>query len=337
MKEIIQLLATSLENNKDCVLATIVEQKGSTPRGAGASMLIGSEGRMAGTVGGGAVEYKSECLGKELIIRRESHLETFYLKPNQIQDLGMVCGGDVTIYFQFISAEQKENRTIVNQMKKLYDKEEQFWMIQDITAHTWYVYAKEEGSMGQNLPSCVLESLKEKPCQIHVEEHHYFMVPLQNKSRVFVFGGGHVSQALVPILSTVGFQCTVLEDREDFCKPELFPTADQVKLIDISRISESIHIKEQDFVCIMTRGHKDDLEVQAQVLKTPAAYIGVIGSRKKKTSVFAKLKEIGFNEEDLQRVTTPIGLDIKAETPAEIAISITAQMIEKRAILRNQA
>ena len=81
----------------------------------------------------------------------------------------------------------------------------------------------------------------------------------------------------------------------------------------------------------MTRGHKDDLAVQAQVLKTSAAYIGVIGSRHKKAGVFAKLKEQGFTDADLDRITTPIGLAIGAETPAEIAVSITAQLIQQRA------
>ncbi len=337
MEKIIQMLEVCLVNKQDCVLATIVEQKGSTPRGAGASMLVGKEGRLAGTVGGGAIEYKCECLAKELIDLKASRLEQFYLKPNEIQDLGMVCGGDVTIYFQFIEADQKENQAIVNQWKQLSIKDEQCWMIQDITSHTWSVFSKTEGVVGQEVPSCILETLKEKPYQIHSEGHHYFTLPLRMKSRVFVFGGGHVSQALVPILSTVGFQCTVLEDREAFCNRELFPTAEQVMQIDVSKISEYIHIKEQDFVCIMTRGHKDDLEVQAQVLHTPAAYIGVIGSRRKKASVFEKLRERGFTKRDLQRITTPIGVDIKAETPAEIAISITAQMIEKRAILRNQS
>lgn len=340
MKKLVQLLEECLEKNMDCVLATIVEQSGSTPRGAGAAMLVNYEGRVGGTVGGGAIEYKSECLAKELIELKESRLEHFYLKPNQIQDLGMVCGGDVTIYFQFISANQKENRNLVKRIKDLYDKEEQFWIIQDITSsadNTWSIFSKSEGTTGAEVPSCVIEALKDKPLQKEVEGKIYFSVPLQNMSKVYVFGGGHVSQALVPVLSSVGFKCIVLEDREEFCRPELFPTAEKLMLIDISKISEYVQIKEQDFVCIMTRGHKDDLEVQAQVLNTPASYIGVIGSRKKKATVFEKLKERGFTDEDLSRVTTPIGLEIKAETPAEIAVSITAQMIERRATMINHA
>ncbi len=340
MKKLIHVLEKCLKNHEDCVLATIVEQSGSTPRGAGAAMIVTSKGRICGTVGGGAIEYKSECVAKELITLKESRLDHFYLKPNQVQDLGMVCGGDVTIYFQFISSNRKENMELVQYIKNKYDKEEQFWLIQEITSHsedTWSVFSKEEGEKGGNIPSEVIDNLRDKPYQQKVGEKVYFSVPLQSMSKVYIFGGGHVSQALVPVLSTVGFHCIVLEDREEFCRPELFPTAEKLMLIDISKISEYIEIKEKDFVCIMTRGHKDDMEVQAQVLNTPAYYIGVIGSRKKKATVFAKLKERGFTDGDLSRVTTPIGIDIKAETPAEIAVSITAQMIEKRAEMINHA
>lgn len=149
--------------------------------------------------------------------------------------------------------------------------------------------------------------------------------------RVFIFGGGHVAQALVPALAAVDFRCVVLEDREDFCRPELFPGVEETRLIQNDDPAAYQDITAEDCVAVMTRGHKDDLTVQAHVLKTPAKYIGVIGSRKKTAAVFARLKEMGYADADLARITTPIGLDIKAETPAEIAVSIAAQLIQERA------
>ena len=141
-----------------------------------------------------------------------------------------------------------------------------------------------------------------------------------------------MSQALVPALAAVDFRCMVLEDREDFCKPELFPGAIGTMLIDNNRVNDYIDIQEEDYLCIMTRGHKDDMIIQSQVLATPAHYIGVIGSKRKTQSVFAQLRERGWSDKDFERITTPIGLDIKGETPAEIAVSITAQLIENRAL-----
>ena len=149
--------------------------------------------------------------------------------------------------------------------------------------------------------------------------------------RVYIFGGGHVSQKLAPALSAVEFRCVVLEERAEFCKPELFPGAEEVRLIDFSRLSQELTFTKDDYVVIITRGHKDDLLVQSQVMHTPVRYIGVIGSKQKTAAVTAALREMGFADRDFARVHAPIGLPIRSETPAEIAVSITAQLILVRA------
>ena len=159
----------------------------------------------------------------------------------------------------------------------------------------------------------------------------YYCETLVRAGRVFIFGGGHVAQALVPALTAVDFRCVVLEDRAEFCKPELFPGVEETRLIDNERVLNFVDITENDYVAVMTRGHSFDQSIQAQILKTPARYIGVIGSRKKTAKVFANLRELGFTDADFSRITTPIGLDIGAETPAEIAVSIAAQLIAVRA------
>ena len=127
-------------------------------------------------------------------------------------------------------------------------------------------------------------------------------------------GDGHVAQALVPALSAVDFRCTVLEDRGDFCQKELFPQAEAAILINNTRVADFIAIREDDYIVVMTRGRKNDTLIQAQALKTPAHYIGVLRSQR-------------FTDRNLSRITTPIGLDIGSETPAEIAVSITDQRI----------
>lgn len=149
--------------------------------------------------------------------------------------------------------------------------------------------------------------------------------------RVYIFGGGHVSQALVPALAAVEFRCVVLEEREEFCDPALFPEAEQVRRIDFARVLEEVPLTGEDYVVIMTRGHRDDLLIQSQVMRAPARYIGVIGSRQKTAAVTAALREMGFADGDFRRVHAPIGLPIRSETPAEIAVSIAAQLILERA------
>lgn len=333
MEELFQILETNLQNGQEAVLATIISSSGSTPRGEGARMLVTREGRVSGTIGGGAVEHHSEGVACEVLESKESHAEHFRLKQNEIQDLGMICGGDVHVYFQYIDPDE-QNKTIVETILGLYKRREEFWLVNEISesgAGSMAVCSKAGDVTGMKVPKEILENLKNKSAKIEMNGQSFYCEKMIKPGKVYIFGGGHVSQALVPALAAVDFRCVILEDREEFCRPELFPLAEEVLLIENTKISVYVDICEEDYVCIMTRGHKDDLTVQAQVLKTPASYIGVIGSRHKKAGVFAKLKEMGFTDDDLGRVTTPIGLSIEAETPAEIAVSIAAQLIQRRA------
>ncbi len=334
MKNLFHLLHTTLTQGQDAVLVTVVASSGSTPRGAGARMLITKDGRIAGTIGGGAVEYRSEQLAETVLSQKGSRMEYFRLRKNQVEDLGMICGGDVNVYFRYIPAGDSQTLALTDRILSLYDRGEQAWLITDITreqAGGLAVYGKKSGLFGEKVPSDVISGLGAKPSQIQSGQSLYYCEKLIEAGMVYIFGGGHVAQALVPALSTVDFRCTVLEDREDFCRKELFPQAEAAILIDNTRVADFITIREDDYIVVMTRGHKDDTLIQAQALKTPAHYIGVIGSARKTAGVFAVLRSQGFTDRDLSRITTPIGLDIGSETPAEIAVSITAQLIRVRA------
>lgn len=271
--EVFRLIERILSAGESAVLVTIEASSGSVPCSAGAMMLVAAQGRAAGTIGGGAVEYRSEQIAREALQTGQSRVERFLLRPNEVQDLGMICGGNVQVCFRYLSGGESSDLA-------------------------W------------------------------VQEEKARLLP---PGRVYIFGGGHVAQALVPALAAVEFRCVVLEDREDFCRPALFPGAEETRLIQNDDPAAYAGITAEDYVAIMTRGHKDDLTVQVHALKTPARYIGVIGSRRKTAAVFSKLREMGYTDADLQRITTPIGLDIKAETPAEIAVSIAAQLIQLRA------
>lgn len=334
MKKLFELLNENLQAGEDTVLVTVVASSGSVPRGAGARMVITKDGRIGGTIGGGAVEYECQRRAEEILKKKSSCMEQFFLHKNQIQDLGMICGGDVYVYFQYISSGNMQMKKMIDRVLKAYEDGEMCWLAQDITEHTggaMAVFTKTGGVTGMELPDSVIAALCTRPVQVEAEGHRYYCENLISSGQVYIFGGGHVAQALVPLLASVDFRCIVLEDREEFCRLELFPGAVETRLTDIAEAEVYEDIQEEDFICIMTRGHKDDLTVQAHALKTPANYIGVIGSRRKAAGVFAKLKEQGFTEKELSRIKTPIGLEIQAETPAEIAVSIAAELILQRA------
>ena len=150
---------------------------------------------------------------------------------------------------------------------------------------------------------------------------------------VYIFGGGHIAQELVPLLTHLDFRCIVFDDREEFSRPALFPGAEKAILGDFENIGKSITFGERDYAVIVTRGHQWDLEAWAFALNSSAAYIGVIGSKTKHELVKTRLLERGFTQDSINamRVHAPIGIDINSDTPAEIAVSIAGELILCRA------
>jgi xanthine dehydrogenase accessory factor len=158
-----------------------------------------------------------------------------------------------------------------------------------------------------------------------------FVEPFISDPVLYVFGGGHVSSRIVPLASHVGFPTVVIDDRPEFADRLKFPNAKEVRLLEFEHVMENLPVDSSSFLVIVTRGHLHDKHVLAQALRTDARYIGMIGSRRKRNIIYEKLLEEGFTKDDLSRVHSPIGLDIGAETPEEIAVSIVSELILKRA------
>lgn len=320
-----------LREGKEMVLVTVVASSGAAPRGAGAHMIVTEKGRVWGTIGGGAVEYRSEQMAKQVLKEKNSFGHDFSLTKDDVQNLGMICGGAVQVFFHYISENNEKVRELANKALKLCEEDKDVWLISDIgRGGELALYNEEEGFIGAEA-KWLIPYLGQQPKIIKENGKEMYIEQIFSSGKVYVFGCGHVSQELVPVLSHVGFRCIAMDDREEFANEALFPMAEKVMLIDFEKIAEYVTIQENDYVCVMTRGHAYDTTVQAQILKTPACYIGVIGSAAKKAGVYKKLYEMGFTEEDTDRITSPIGLKIKAETPAEIAVSIAGQMIMHRA------
>lgn len=296
-----------LSRGEDLCLVTVIASSGSTPRGAGSRMLVGKEGRICGTIGGGNVEHRSRLIAQEVIEEKSSKEHDFRLNKDDVENLGMICGGLADVFFRYIPAGDETALGICSKAEELFSEGSDIWLAEGDTLEI-------SGSRIEKSPGIFVEQIN-------------------SSGRVYIFGCGHVGQALVPVLSRVGFRCVVLDDREQFANRELFPDAEDVIVCDFEHISDYVAVTENDYCCVMTRGHGFDAVVEAQLLMTPAYYIGVIGSRHKAAGVNKKLvEEYGVPESEISRITTPIGLAIKAETPDEIAVSIAGQMIEQRAI-----
>ena len=330
MDRIFAKLMYMLEKQLDTVLVTIIADRGSAPRGAGSQMLVGSEGRILGTIGGGAVEGKADAMARQLLREKRTCCHLFQLHSAAKENIGMVCGGDVQVLFQYIPGTSGIWQALAGKLLEMTAARQPGWLALKTDGSAPSLLAGEgQPVLGEAVPG------RETPDGWKPEQDGMvFCLPLPIGERAVIFGGGHCAQALAPLLHTVGFRVTIFEEREEYGCRENFPTAEQIIVGDYTKIAEHLQFTSDDYIVIMTNGHSYDLEVQDQVLRGDFAYVGVIGSRKKTAAVNQKLRERGVSEEAIARVHTPIGVSIKAVTPEEIGISIAGELIYTRALRR---
>lgn len=311
MQAVFSKLLYEMEKGHDTMLCTIIAQSGSTPRGLGAQMLAGAEGLLCGTIGGGAVEGGALALAQTLLPEKRSAVHEYTLRHNDTEDIGMVCGGDVTVHFQYISAADESWRTLCAAVLQ---------RIAQRRTGTLTLYLDGRTPLLREAGDASFDGAVD--------------LPLPVGERAILFGAGHCSVALSPLLQTVGFRVTVVDDRPELAQPARFPGVDAVLCGDFSRLSDCLTLTADDYLVVMTSGHSHDFDVQAQILRGAYAYVGVIGSRAKTASVNQRLRQAGISEQAIADVHTPIGTAIHAVTPEEIAVSIAGEMILVRALRR---
>lgn len=162
------------------------------------------------------------------------------------------------------------------------------------------------------------------------EPRHVLLETLNAPPTLYLFGGGHVSLAVARVARLAGFRIVVVDDRPAFANPERFPEADRTLVLPMETAFQHLAIDAACYIVAVTRGHQHDEPVIEQAVRTSAAYIGMLGSRRKIALMWKRLKERGVMDEALARVHAPIGLPIGADTPGEIAVSIVAQLVEAR-------
>ena len=314
MKDLMVKLKEQAVQGNDCYLIALIESEGSTPRSSGAYMLVNKNGWVAGTVGGGGMEYAAVLEAQKKLQKGEA--KSFQKRFDLTTAAGMACGGYCSLQFCYLPA-QKETEILAEYV--LYKLEGRYpW---------WLLLPMGEGSIlvEDFLP------LKKHQGFYDLDGKEYYAEQYNYDGRVFVFGAGHVARELVPLLSHLGFQCVVLDDREEFADPAVFPTAHKVLQVDYTKLEGIVKPNCKDYAVVMTRGHVHDANCERFLLTTPVPYIGVMGSKNKAKLARETLLAEGYTEAQLARITTPIGLDIGSETPAEIAVSIAAQLIQVRA------
>ena len=317
MLELFQELEQKQKEQGHCVLALVISSTGSVPREAGAMMLVDARGLLWGTIGGGLTEFQAIEAAKEILLAREARgcgrAKRLHFDVS-VQN-NFMCGGAYEVLLYELNFAQAELRETFTQINAVARSGEPFQLLLPL-----------EGGL-----PLLGDRDKSYDSLVELAGRSYYVQGFQQDGTVYIFGGGHVALELVPVLAHLDFRCVVMDDREEFANRERFPQAAEVFTVDYEQLKKSVELTAKDYVLIMTRGHSCDTEVERFALRSPAKYIGLMGSKNKKALTRAKLMAEGFAAAELERVIIPVGLDIKSETPAEIAISIAAQLIQERA------
>jgi len=345
MRDVFEEAVHQLEKGGPVVVATVVKTKGSTPQKPGAKLLVREDGSGVGTLGGGCVEGDIWYAAKELMRRggAAQHRE-YQLNEELAAEDGLVCGG--TMYFLIDPAyEPQQLLPYAREIDAAYRGEAPVALATVVlpgdgnrvqTGAKLFIRAdgSTEGTLGE--PGIDREAADlGRELMAHGRSEYvatedgveYFVEAYTTPPQLVICGGGHVSKAIAPLAKPLGFRLFITDDREEFANSDRFPEADIVMPLKPEDALAQLPINANTFIVIATRGHRDDNVALDAAVKTSARYIGLMGSKRKTILIYEDLIRSGVPMERIKEIRSPIGLDIHARTPEEIAVSIMAEVL----------
>jgi xanthine dehydrogenase accessory factor len=355
----------TLERDKPFALATVVNVRGSTPREIGAKMIVRNDGQF-GTIGGGCGE--AEVFRKARVLLEdggEARLAEVDLTGDFEQEQIGTCGGIMDVFIDLwrprsdleiarrladaadhnrpaalltvvdqgapngaVSAARVGERTVVDASRRPAPLKG-FAGLSDAAA-------RQLGDRTADAVAALLEIGADGAVRpvVRIEPSgapRVFLDPITGAQRLIIVGAGHIAQPLAQLGSILGFHVTVIDDRAAFANRERFPSADQIVVRPFAAAIEALELDRHCYVLSVTRGHAFDEEVVRTALKKRnGAFIGMIGSRRRVRATLERIAADGIPAAELNEIHAPLGVDLGAETPAEIAVSIIGEIIRER-------
>jgi xanthine dehydrogenase accessory factor len=348
----------TLERGQKFALATVINVRGSTPREVGAKMIVRDDGQF-GTIGGGCGE--AEVFRKARLLLDEgrgARLTEIDLTGDFDQQQIGTCGGIMDVFVdiwmpasdletvrQLADAAERNRPAALLTLVHSFD-------LGSVGAKSIVDTATEEGRLisALEIPRRAMGQLVARtrdgmPALIEISDNgganpvtrvdgerpRLFLDPISGAQRLVIAGAGHIAQPLAALGSTLGFHVTVIDDRASFANRERFRSADQIVVRAFAAAIEALTLDRHCYLVSVTRGHSFDEEVIRTALQhSRGAFIGMIGSRRRVKATLERIAESGVSQELLDQVHAPLGMDIAAETPEEIAVSIIAEIVRER-------
>jgi xanthine dehydrogenase accessory factor len=337
MREIYDEVARRTAAGETVATATIIRTRGSTPREVGAKMLVTPTG-LVGTVGGGCGEAQAHQAALGAIADGAARLIEVDLTEEISYDARGVCGGVMEMLI-----EPWSDAAAAGAIASALAGSGRIGVATVIDHNGDRVATRRYVVSPSGEPTAVTPSeglpLAEVAATVAAGQSHLVVAPGDAPGRevfvevqvppptLLVCGGGHIAVPLVAIGKLLGFRVVVLDDRVEFANAERFPEADEVIAEDFGQALRRRGVDTDTHVVLITRGHSHDVDCLLPIVDRPLAYVGMIGSRRRVFAVYKLLHNLGVPAEQLRRIHAPIGIDIAAETPAEIAVAIAAELV----------
>jgi xanthine dehydrogenase accessory factor len=317
--------------------AVVTSVWGSAPRPEGACLIATADGGLAGSVSGGCVESATAMEIAEAIARGTPKLVTFGVSDERAWEVGLACGGTIRVFVEpavrseVLQAAGGPGGVVVATVVEGEGVGSALVVGDDNS---------EKGALPSSLDRAAVAAAARKALaretsttlelQGTAGASKIFLEVFPRRPTLVIFGGVHIAAALVPLAKALGYRTVVADGREAFLSRERFPDADELVLAWPEDAFARVGLDRATFVCVLSHDPKFDEPALEIALRSPAAYIGAIGSRKTQAARRERLKGLGFTDEELARLHGPIGLDLGGRHPAETALAILAEMTASR-------
>jgi xanthine dehydrogenase accessory factor len=320
------------KEDKSIGLATVIQTWGSAPRKVGAKMALMADGSMSGSVSGGCVEGAVFDTGVEVLETGRPELLHFGVADETAWEVGLACGGTIEVFVEPLDTETHEflhalisEEQAVASITIIRGPEERLGQKLSISRD-----GRELGTVGSELHDLAIEAAQVATHSQRVqltEEIEVFVDVFRPAPTLVMVGGVHIAIGLTSIAKTLGYRTIVIDPRRAFGSENRFPHVDQLIQAWPDKAFSQIELTPETAVAMLTHDPKIDDPALDVVLKSPAFYVGALGSRRTHAKRKQRLSDRGFSEEHIDRIHGPIGLDIGASTPEEIGLSIMAEIV----------
>jgi xanthine dehydrogenase accessory factor len=347
MRDVLPALLAAYARGEPVALATLVRTWNSAPRPPGSLLLVTEQGGVAGSVSGGCVEGDLFEVGRQVLATGQPVVVSYGVSDEDAFAAGLTCGGSLEAFVQRVSPESWPGLPAVAASIQAGEPVAVATVVRG-PAHVGRRLVVRggavEGSMGDpRLDSSVVAEVLGLPVTVETRwlscrpegeragaSFEVFVASYAPPRSLVVFGATDVAGALCRAARPLGYRTTVVDARPVFATPERLPDADEVVVDWPDRWLGAHPVDERTAICVLTHDPKFDLPALAAAVRTPAAFIGAMGSRRTHADRVARLVEAGVSDDEIARIHSPIGLDLGARTPDEIALSIAAQLVQVR-------